>query len=206
MRPVLRCILLAITCIVALSQGGCFKSPPSNFYILNPLFTDNGPLPRNEPVRDVIIGVGPVNIPKYLDRSRLVYKTQDPHMIEIAEFDLWAGSLKEDLAVIISENLSTLLNSNNVVIFPWRTAVPVDYHVVIDVVRFEGTPSKTVTLSARWSIFTENGKNLVTISKSEIAKPIAEEGLSHMVAAQSMALAELSRDIAILIIEIVNGQ
>ena len=60
--------------------------------------------------KGLTIGVGPIRFPDYLDRPGIVTRSSG-NTIEIAEFDLWAGSLKDDFMRILAENLSILLGT-----------------------------------------------------------------------------------------------
>lgn len=182
--------------------GGCFNSPPSRFYTLNMISGPEQKLDTRHLADHLIIGVGPVKIPKYLDRTKIVYRTGEKNRVEIANFDLWAGSLKEDLPSILAEDISILLCSDRVISYPWRAAVPVDYQITIDFIRFDATPGKTVTLLARWSIFSDNGKKLVKLDKSFINEAISGTGIDSMIEAQNKALNQLSTDIARTVIKI----
>lgn len=185
-----------------MTLGGCIKSRPSRFYVLRVLIEPDQHIENNLASSRLIIGIGPVNIAKYLDRSRIVLRTDEMSAVEISEFDLWAGSLKEDIPDIISENMSRLLQTDRIVSYPWRNSVRVDYQVAIDLLRFDGSLGETVTLTARWSIFRNNGKNMINLKKSVICKTVEEDGYSQLIDAMSQALADLSLEIAKTIMDI----
>ena len=86
------------------------------------------------PARDAIIGIGPIKLADYLDQSKLVTRTGDNRLVK-AEFDLWAGSFKDNLTNVLAENIGFLLPTERIYIYPWRLSAPVDYQIMLDVVR-----------------------------------------------------------------------
>lgn len=58
--------------------------------------------------KEETIGVGPVSIPDSLDRSQIATLSGGNEVI-IAEFDRWSGSCRDEIARVMTENLSALL-------------------------------------------------------------------------------------------------
>ncbi len=156
--------------------------------------------PSSEPLA---IWIGPVDIPDALNRNELVTRV-GPNQVELAPFDLWAGSLKQNVYRVLAENLSILLSTDRVVHHSFRTAMPVDYQIRLEVIRFDGQPGQSVVLVARWSIHDGKGKTFHAMKKSRHEEPAAP-GYDGLAAAQSNALAALSRDIA-RAIESIHGE
>ena len=75
--------------VVASLLTGCGRSIPPRFYVLSPL-------PRGQqvsaPDKPLVIGIGPVELPPYLDRPQIVSRP-DANRIALAEFDRWAEPL-----------------------------------------------------------------------------------------------------------------
>jgi hypothetical protein len=68
--------------------------------------------------------------------------------------------------------------------------------VVVDVNRFDGELGGNTWLIARWSVFGGRDKEVLSMRKSRIIEPLGAQGYRAMDAAQSRALANLSREIA----------
>ncbi|MCP4690821.1 MAG: hypothetical protein GY859_22400, partial [Desulfobacterales bacterium] len=81
--------------------------------------------------------------------------------------------------------------------------MPVDYQVRVEVIQFDGKPGESVVLAARWSVYDGKGKTFLTMKKSRHEAPAAA-GYDAFVAAQSNAMAGLSRDIAAAIDAIIG--
>ncbi|MEE8430217.1 MAG: PqiC family protein, partial [Candidatus Desulfatibia sp.] len=116
--------------------------------------------------------------------------------LTFAEFHRWAGSLKEDFSRILAENLSILLATDRIALFPWTRVTPIDYRVTATVIRFEGKVGGDVTLKIRWSILGGAGKKVLVMKTSNFSEPVGGVNYEALVAAQSRTLAGLSREIA----------
>jgi uncharacterized lipoprotein YmbA len=189
-----RC-LPVILAMVSFLLGGCLgKSPSSRFYALTPMTAEQGAPGHGSPARNAVIGIGPIKLADYLDQPKIVTRKGDHQLIR-AEYDQWAGSFKDNITSVLSENIGFLLPTERVYLYPWRRSVPVDYQVVLDIVRCDGRLGKDALLVARWSVFDGQDKTLVGANRSSIREPVNAGGYAAVVAAQSRALAKLSREI-----------
>nr|NIO09492.1 hypothetical protein [Deltaproteobacteria bacterium] len=166
---------------------GCARTDPSRFYTLSPLAISGPETEIETPGHGVAIGVGPIKLPEHLDRPQIVTRTSR-NELELAEFDQWAGSLAGDFLRVLAENLSILLSTDRVSLYPWRKSVPVKYQVVVDLAHFEGELGGNALLVARWTVFGGGDKKLLLMEKSRISELSGGRGFEAMVAAQSRAL------------------
>ena len=174
---------------------GCLgKSPSPRFYTLSPITEDKAMAKSDTPERDTRIGIGPIKLADYLDQSKLVTRTGDNRLVK-AEFDLWAGALKDNLTNVLAENIGLLVPTERIYIYPWRLSEPMDYQVILDVVRFDGDLGKDAWLVARWSIVGGKDKELLEVGRSSIREPVSKPDYDALVTAQSRALAKLSHEI-----------
>jgi hypothetical protein len=175
--------------------GGCLgRSQSPRFYTLSPLTENKAMAKSDTPARDTRIGIGPIKLADYLDQSKLVTRTGDNRLVK-AEFDLWAGALKDNLTNVLAENIGLLLPTEQIYIYPWRLSEPMDYQIILDVVRFDGDLVKDAWLVARWSIVGGKDKELLAVSRASIREPVTGSGYDALVTAQSRALAKLSHEI-----------
>ena len=175
--------------------NGCLgRSQSPRFYTLSPLTEDKAMAKSDTQARDTRIGIGPIKVADYLDQSKLVTRTGDNRLLK-AEFDLWAGALKDNLTNVLAENIGLLLPTERIFIYPWRLSEPVDYQVILDVVRFDGDLEKDAWLVARWNIVDGKDKELLEVGRSSIREPVTGSGFDALVTAQSRALAKLSHEI-----------
>jgi len=187
-----RLLLLGLSLLI---PAGCARTLPAQFYVLSPL---QGTV-LEESVREKTsvfsLGIGPVEIPEYLDRPQIVTRANE-HEIRLAEFNKWAEPLHDNISRVLTENLTGLLYADAFIVHPWRGSRSIDYRLSLDVIRFDGSLSDTVSLVARWSIFGKGGKKLLLRKKSSYTEPVRSPDYEALVSAQSSALAALSREIA----------
>jgi len=183
--------------VFLLVAGGCGASTQSSsFYTLSSIVKSETKTNVAKAGQGMAIGIGPIKFPEYLEGSQIVTRT-GRNSLELAEFHRWAGSLKKDFLRILAENLSILLSTDSVFLYPWRKSVPIDYQIVVEVFQLDGRPGENVLLVACWNIFSGDGKEVFLTRKSSFREPTGAGGYDAFVAAESRALANLSRDIAL---------
>jgi uncharacterized lipoprotein YmbA len=179
---------------------GCSASKTPQFYTLSSLPAPEGSSQTSAHGKDLAVGVGSVAFPEYLDRPQIVTRVGE-NELEIAEFYRWAEPLRKDFSRTLAENLAALLGTEVVVVLPWSRTIPLDHHLVMSVIRFEGRPGGNVELVARWGFLEGEDKTLKGVRKSSISEPTDGSTYETLVAAHSRALAKLSREIASAIAE-----
>ncbi|MBF0467784.1 MAG: membrane integrity-associated transporter subunit PqiC [Desulfamplus sp.] len=152
-------------------------------------------------LKNINLGLGPVSIAKYLDRSQLVVRLS-PHEIKLEDFHQWAGSPRDDIPAILLENMSTVLGIDTIYKYPWKSYADVDFQIIVDIQQLDGRPDESVRLAARWEILVDKGSKSVRSGKTELAEPVSGSGFDFFTAAQSRALGRLSIIIARAVIEL----
>ncbi len=188
--------LKALTIVALfLYLAGCASSAPSRFYVLSPLTSSKA---ESQALKDegcIALGVGPVELPAYLDRPQIVTRVSE-NELNLAEFDKWAEPLKDNFSRVLVENLSTLLCADAISIFPWKGPTPIDYQVEVTVIRMDGNVGGNASLVARWAIFRQNDRKMLLTRQSSFSRLLSSESYKALVSAQSRAIADLSREIA----------
>jgi uncharacterized lipoprotein YmbA len=187
--------IAAAALLLAVCLGGCGTSPSSRFYTLTSLRPPEKPAEAKSGGKDVVVGVGPVSIPDYLDRPQIAVRSSRNELV-LGEFDRWAGSLRSDVARVLMENLSMLLTTEAVSVVSWRQGIPSDYRVAVDVSRFDIRPGTDVFLKAQWVVFARDGKGMLFMRESEIVEPLTGAGYESAVDGMGRALGALGREIA----------
>ena len=184
--------------LVVVLLAGCAGSPPSKFYQLSPLqnrtaFTRDASLEKI-----VMIAVGPIRIPDYLDRPQIVTRA-GRNELRLSEFDRWAGSLENDVTRVLVEDISILLPTERFSAVPWtpylESQVPASYRVEVLVERFDGWLGDSVLLKAQWAVFARN-RSMLLKRESLIRERINGGSYDALVDAMSAALEKLSGDIS----------
>src|SRR4030095_6149431 len=97
MHRLLRARVLVPCGVALLVLSGCFGStPPTHFYLVPSLTGGDTAPPVSADQRDLTLGVGPVTVPPYLDRSQIVTRTSRAKLT-LADFDQWAGPLADTM-------------------------------------------------------------------------------------------------------------
>lgn len=99
----------------------------------------------------VVIGVGPVMLPDYLDRPQLVTRIGD-NQLALAEFDRWAEPLADSIGRVVAEGLSARLPAQRVIRKPARTGEAADLSVRIEIGRFEADSGGDAVLEVFWAV------------------------------------------------------
>ncbi len=192
---------LILMMLIVLGVSGCVSvSPPPKSYLLSvpspasPLLSMAAPA-SPAMTTPVVVGVGPISIPAYLDRSSIVARTGDVGEVELSDEHRWAEPLRDGIARILAGNLSGMIPTDAVAIFPWRTPWTVQYRVTVDILRFDGALGRSAVLDARWRLLDGAGKEL-TRRPVHLEETCADATYGALVSAHDRLLASLSRDIA----------
>jgi uncharacterized protein len=177
-----------------LLMGGC-ASQPSRFYLLSPLPGTEAAAPLTSTSPGPAVGIGPVTLPKYLDRPQIVTRA-GPYQLQLGEYDRWAEPLETNFARVLAENLSLLMPTDRVAIYPWPRGTPMDYQVSVEVAHFTGQRGGESVLIATWTLSRGEGQQALVSRKSRYSAPAAGEAYEAVVAAMSRMVADLGRDIA----------
>jgi uncharacterized lipoprotein YmbA len=182
-----------IVVIAAVFLCGC-ASPSPRFYTLTPIQNEVAYKGASQSHR-AVIGIGPIKMAEYLENSKIVTRPGDNQVVK-AEFDRWAGSLKNNFINVLAEDIGFFLPSAQILLYPFRTPEPVDYQVMVDVIRFDGQLGQAVWLDSRWTIVAGPENKLIKTHPSSIVEPVTGSTYGDLVAAESRALGKLSQEIA----------
>ena len=188
-------VRLSVAGVILLNILGCGTSQPSHFYLLRAISpTSSSDLSEVKP-SNLSVGLGPVTLPKYLDRPQIVTQS-GTHEVELADFHKWAEPLSENVSHVLTENLSALLSTDRVLQYPWRSSNPLDYQVVVDFWQFDATMGREAVLVARWSLLGSDGQTALITRKSHVIQHPTSQNYESLVEAMSRNLENLSREIA----------
>lgn len=198
-------ILLAFSYLMA----GCTfiggTQQPTKNYVLNSLYSEEPQAQAVADLHNIGILVGPIRMALYLDRADIVIRDSQ-NQIRLAEFSQWAGPLQENFSRVLAENLSVLLATDSVGIFPGTRAMLFDFNVTVNVTRFDGMPGKKADLRARWGILDKNRKTMLFEKHTQLSQLTENDSLEALIAAESRTLADLSREIAEAIKTLTEGK
>ena len=203
-----RSLLWGMAATVALP--GC-SGPPPRLYVLTPLsdaVQNNGPSdhqadPGGAKARigggngsaGRALGVRPVVLPEYLDRSEIV-SYSGPNQLDADGDNRWAERLPANITRVLAKNLSVLLNSDRVRILPARDVERFDCEIAVDIDQFERTITGDSVLDARWAILDGISEHVLVRQRTRRTVHVDDDRYPALVAAMNSNLAALSRDIA----------
>lgn len=185
---------LILLCMALLA--GCSTTQPTHFYILNTTESaDNSQMAVQSPnAMKASIGLGPVSIPRYLDRLQIVSRDAS-NQLQLAEFHQWAEPLTDTITRELYRSLSARHPELDFYSYPWNAFGEVDYRLVIDFIQFDGGMDDSVWLEARWALIRDENRQIVSDGYQKINQKL--EGTGY--AAFAMAL---SRSLELFIIEL----
>lgn len=194
---------LAACALLFLTAAGCAPTPPSDFYVLTPMAAagDSAAAPSRE---SVSVSVGPVKIPEYLNRVQIVTRAGQ-NRLDVNEFNRWGGSLASNLSTVIAENLSVLLGTDEVYVFPTQDPVSPRYRVVLSVAKFDGALGESAMLDVRWLITGPRRREQLASGRTAIRETPDGSDYESYVTAQSRAVEVLSREIAAEIVSLIDS-
>lgn len=182
-------VLLALALLIAC----CTRTQPVTYYQLSTLDADQTVVDTSA-IGDSVIGVGPIRLPERLDRPQIVTR-QSSNRLQLSDRHRWVEPLAENIPRVLRENLSVLLGTERFLFYPWSRTVSVDYQVIIDVIRFEGTGYETAHLKAIWSIQDIEGKVLLSQRRSNYQVTTTSPDHDGLVSALSETLSLLCQEI-----------
>jgi uncharacterized lipoprotein YmbA len=182
-------LMLSLLSLIA----ACGSSPKTEFYMLN---ADYGSLVQSANANEgPAVGVWTVKLPDLLDRSEIV--TRDNRFkITMGDFSWWAGSLDENMTLVIAAQLSQHLQSNRVVVSPWPSYRKNSYQIVILVGRFDGELGGEVVLRGRWSLLDGDGVNELDNEVFEFKANAVDSTHQELVVAMSQLTVQLAEQLA----------
>jgi len=200
-----RLVLVIILSTWIMSVWGCATTQPAKFYLLSSLATPDVVTKSKGKTSDLSLGIGPISLPKYLNRPQIVTRASRNSLM-LAEFHKWAEQLEDNFAHVVAENLSILLSTDRVDLFPWKRQRSIDYQVVMDVLQFDRNPEGEALLLTRWSVMDGKGQPVVMGKKSRVTVNPKGQDYESLVEALSETLTALSREIAGVIKPLARGK
>jgi len=199
--------LRAVTCfgLVSLLLTACGSSPPVRYFALS----DTVAAGAQDPDDAVVLGLGPMPIAPYLDRSQIVTRGSGGE-IEVDEFVRWAEPLSAAVLRVVSADVDNAMNGVSVVTFPWDAAVwpQIDYRLLGEISRFDSDRSGRVVLEVQWGIVATDSDIWLVPPRRRLyeAHTQTPDDPASLASAMSEALASFSRDIVSAIQTILPGR
>ena len=182
--PTMAAFLAAAT----LSLGGCGGKPQEYFRLSA---VSGGPARAG----GVAVGVGPVTLPGYIDRTQLVFQS-GTNEFQVPAKASWAGPLGENVTQVLADDLGRHLGSGNVLRYPWPANSKLRYQVLVNVEQFHSISGSEALLDVSWLVEEPTSRAILSRHKASFHTPIQGDGYGAVVAAESELLDQLAGDVA----------
>ena len=150
------------------------------------------------------IGVGPIRLPGYLDQDQIVRRISQ-NRFTLSENDRWAEPLAHNVAQVLAQNLSMLLQTHQVTLHPWPVQQQPSYQLEIDVLSFESDTTGTAHLVARYLLRDVASRQTLAEREARLTATSATDSWPEQsVASLSKALGDFSVGVANVIREFVE--
>ena len=171
--------------------AGCGTTPPNNYYLLSARGAGHAPVNQSPS-----LGIGPIEIPEYLNRNGLVYN-RDGNQLYIASYERWAEPVANGVERVISLNLAGMLDTENVQSFPWYRSEQPDYGVQVTLMSLDANDTQA-TLIAEWVLTRPGSRQVLSrrISRLFHDMPVGTVSAAQIAPAYSELLFQLSEIIA----------
>lgn len=189
-------VLVLAVCVVGVVGCSSLLEPrpdPSRFYLLTPQ-PPAGQVSTAGIGAGLSLGLGPITMPKYLDRPQTVTRI-GPNELRVSEIDRWAEPLEKNFAHVLGQDLEARLGAR-VHDFPWYNSTAIDYQLEVAVHRFETNASGQSLLVVRWTIRDRRSKRLLDSGETTIAQSSAPGDTAASSAALSRTVGQFSDQMA----------
>jgi uncharacterized lipoprotein YmbA len=177
--------------VLALAASGC-ATAVTRYYTLSASIPETPAARVAESA--VLVGVGPVELPDYVDIPNLVVRTGD-NTLDQATFDQWGGSLDDMIPRVLVENMHARMPSDHFVAFPQSGDLPFDFRVPVTISRFDVSTAGEAVVVARWQIRGKSGSGTLVVRETVARAEGGGSSYAARVAALSRALGVLTDEI-----------
>lgn len=192
MSLIARIITLSLPAL--LLTAACASSPEVRYFSLSPMDLEY----RQDPENAVLLGLGPLKTPEYLNRSQIVTRGAGAEL-RVDEFNRWAEPLTEAIHRVLSSDIDNLLEDVIVIAFPYESLirVKVDYRLVGELSRFDADRTGRVVLDVQWGVEEVSVGPAILAKRSRYeAQATPPDDPGAIARAMNEALAQYSRDVA----------
>jgi len=186
--------MLALSGAAVTLAAACSGSTPTRFYMLSSV-ADPAPIGASSAVSALVIALGPVSLPSYVDRPQIVTR-ESANAVQLGTFDHWAGALEDMIPRVLAEDLAARLPGDRIVSFPRAVSPTFDYRVAVDLGRFDVNSEGEAVIAASWQIYGPTDRKALTIRETTVQTQAMGKSYEQRVSALSRGLGDLSSAIA----------
>jgi len=181
--------VMAVALLASALFGGCGRSPTVYYYALPTV------APGGASGRSISVIVGPVRIPRLLERTEIGHRS-GPSRMNFDELHRWAASLEAEVPRAIGEDLARLLGSPQVVVGPADDPTGQAYRVSVAIEQLDAVVNGKTRLRARWVIRRAGEAKPLAVGTTDVALPLGSSEAPAVVESYGAVVEKLSRQIA----------
>ena len=180
---------IAIVGVLALGTVGCSIAPPPTLYQLQPSNTETASRANN-----ISVLLGPVRVADYLQRENVLQREADGSL-SLSQQARWAGSLQDDIGLLLLRQMSAQLGSSRIALYPDRVGIEAQAQVVLSISRLDSGVQQPAVLEAQWRLLDAKG----SLRNSRVLRfEEAHNGeVADQIRAQSQLLGLLSKQLVV---------
>jgi hypothetical protein len=142
------------------------------------------------------LGVGPVEMPRYLDRAEIVQRL-GPNEIRANGFEIWGEPLDLGVRRVLATELAQQVPGLLVVPFPWKGTARPDQRLTLVVTRFEhDVPSDVVVLQVEWTLTDSRSGERIAGRLNTFRQPVASDDFEAITEAMSRTVKDVATEVA----------
>lgn len=139
----------------------------------------------------LVVGLGPIKLPGYLDQTAMVRRLDDER-IAVLPNARWASSLPKQFERALALRLMNALGAQDVVLFPWWPGQRIDVAVELTVLAFETDAAGMARLDGFWTVTRGRSNDAVGQGQARVREAVEGAGPAAGVAALDRALQQLA--------------
>ncbi len=171
---------------------GCASSPPVRYYQLQVTET----VAADATAQPVILGLGPLNIPGYLDRPQIVTRGTGARL-RVNDYERWAEPLQAGIERVVAVNIDNQLAGVAVAVFPYGSLIKPDLRLVGRLIQFDANAAGDAILDVQWALTTVGKTSATRPRRTRYTATAASSSDADAVAAAlANTLGQFSRDVA----------
>jgi uncharacterized lipoprotein YmbA len=182
-----------VSCIAILMLvASCGRSTPVKYYKLD----SPNVIYASDAEESLVLGLGPLRIPEYLERNRIVVRGENSEML-VDDFSRWAEPLDDAIYRVLAANVDSHLDGVMAVSFPYNSMIDHDYQLLGRIDMFESDKVGNTVLLVHWGIIDTDGNPVVTPRRVRYqAQATDASNYGSIATAMRIVLEQFSLDIA----------
>jgi uncharacterized lipoprotein YmbA len=149
----------------------------------------------------VVLGVGPVSVPRHLDRPEITQRTS-AHRLSLRPLDHWAEPLSDTIPRVMSQNLEIALGLTRVESFPYTRSAGVTHQLTMELLAFDQAADGEVHMDVRWRLLNAEDDTLLAGRTTRLRVTPTNNSVDAIVEALSASLTALSDEVSRIILRL----